>query len=550
MGARILFSRTTSERTRELASGLVGSEYCFPAKLAHGHVAELLERPAVDWLFLPHIISEVVPPEHTRAFLCPVVCAIPAMTRSALKVAGKEGAERILSPLVDLRWDEKRQVKELARALGEPLGVSSGKIRKAWKSALAAQRAYEGLCRKEGTAMLARARREGRPILLALGRPYNLHDSGANLDLPLKMAEKGFFVLPAEMAPTEGIQLEPELRNIYWINGQRLLQALLWAREQEDVYPVWFTNFKCGPDSFLLTYAERIMGEKPLLILELDEHGGDAGYMTRIEAFLDVVEARKGPFPMPRAIPNRTDTPEAFRDRTLWVPPLHPIAAPLAAAALRGEGLDARSLPLEDEESMAIGRQVTRGGECIPMTLTMGRLLQTLRARGGDGSRDAFFMPAAHGPCRFGQYNLLERLILEKEGFGELAIMAPDNDNAYQGLGEKVRRQIWNGSLVGDLLFKLGCRYRPYEDRPGEIQSLLVRAQQIMEEAFEARSSLKPAFRRAVEPFRKLPQPPSNKPLVGVVGEIFVRCNFYSNQYVVDAIESYGGEAWLAPFHE
>ncbi len=550
LGCRVLFSRGTDDRTREAAANLVGSEYCFPAKLAHGHVADLLDRQAAKWIFLPHFVSEEVPPEHTRAFLCPVVCAMPGMVRSALRVAGRKGDERILSPLVDLRWDEKRQVKELAKALATPLGVSPRRIRAAWRAALAAQRSYETLCQEEGARVLAEARSEGRPVILALGRSYNLHDSGANLDLPLKVAEKGYPILPAEMAPIANLTLGPELKNIYWVNGQRLLRALLWAREEPDVYPIWFTNFKCGPDSFLLTYAERIMGEKPFLILELDEHGADAGYMTRIEAFLDVVEARKGPFPLPQVIPNRTHPPEAFRDRVLWVPPLHPVAAPMAAAALRGEGLDARSLPLEDEASMALGRQVTRGGECIPMTLTIGRLLQTLRARGGNGSREAFFMPAAHGPCRFGQYNLLERLILEKEGFGELAIMSPDNDNAYQGLGEKVRRQIWKGSLVGDLLFKLKCRYRPYEARAGQTEELLVEAQEIMEEAFEKQAPLKPAFRRAVAPFRKLPRPPSTKPLVGVVGEIFVRCNFYSNQYVVDAIESYGGEAWLAPFHE
>jgi len=550
LGCRVHYSRPTDAGTRERAGALVGSEYCFPAKLAHGHVDELLERPGLDWVFLPHTVSDEVPEGYSHAFFCPVVCALPAMARSALNVAGKTGAERILRPLVDLRWDEKRQVQELRKALGETLDVSRRRVRDAWRAGLAAQLEYEERCREEGAAVLAQARTEGRSLILAIGRAYNLHDSGANLDLPLKIAEKGYPVLPAEMAPIGDFELGPEFRNVYWVNGQRLLRALLWARDQDDVHPVWFTNFKCGPDSFLLSYAQQVMGEKPFLILELDEHGGDAGYLTRIEAFLDVVEAKKGPFPTPAPLPHRTDPPEIFRDRTIWIPPLHPVAAPLAAAAIRGEGFDARSLPLEDDESLAIGRQVTRGGECIPMTLTIGRLLQTLREKGGDGSTDAFFMPAAHGPCRFGQYNLLERIILEKEGFGKLAIMAPDNDNAYQGLGEQLRRRIWLGTLIGDLLFKLKCRYRPYASDPGEIDRLMNEGIRIMEEAFEAQASLKPAFQRALAPFRALPRPPSTKPIVGVVGEIFVRCNFYSNQYVVDAVEAYGGEAWLAPFHE
>jgi len=159
-------------------------------------------------------------------------------------------------------------------------------------------------------------------------------------------------------------------------------------------------------------------------------------------------------------------------------------------------------------------------------------------------------MPAAHGPCRMGQYNLLERMILEREGFGKLAIMSPDSDNAYQGLAESLRQKVWAGMLVGDLLYKVGCRYRPYAEDPKQIDRLVEDAAHLMEGAFESGASLKPAFRQALAPFRTLPPPLSSKPLVGVVGEIFVRCNYFSNQEVVGAIESQGGEAWLAPFHE
>ncbi len=550
LGCGVRFSRPTDEATREAAGVLVGSEYCFPAKLAHGHVARLLENPEVDWVFMPHPVSEVVPQEHANAFFCPVVCALPAMARAALNVAGHSGAGRVLSPLVDLRWKEKRQVEELASHLAEPLGVSTREIRRAWRAALAAQRRFETLCRQSGARILDDLEKEGRTVILALGRAYNLYDGGANLELPLKMAEKDYHIVPGDLAPIDDVRLGPEFRNTYWVNGQRLLRALLWARDRDNVFPVWFTNFKCGPDSFLLTYAERLMGEKPFLILELDEHGGDAGYLTRIEAFLDVVRSRKGPFSQLPPLPERTDPPEAFRDRTIWVPQLHPVLAPLAAASMRGSGLNARALPLEDDESLAAGRQVTRGNECIPMTVTMGRLLQTLREKGEDGSTDALFMPSAHGPCRFGQYNLLERIILEKEGFGELAIMAPDNDNAYQGLGEKLRRQLWVAMVMGDILFKLGCRFRPYARDPDMIDELLADGLRVMEEYGENGKPLEEAFQRAVAPFRDLPGPPSTKPVVGVVGEIFVRCNLFSNQNVVKAIEEAGGEAWLAPFHE
>jgi len=535
-----------------MAGALVGSEYCFPAKLAHGHVGQLVEDPEIEFVFMPHTVSEPVPEDHSNAFFCPVVCALPAMARSALRVAGREGAEKVLSPRIDLRWSLKRQAKELGESLAKPLHVSPRTIRKAWEAAVTAQQEFELSCAQEAEAVAAGLRGEDHPSILVLGRAYNLFDGNANLELPLKVAEKGFQIIPADFAPIQDVELGPELSNIYWTYGQKLLKALFWAREQPNVFPIWLSNFKCGPDSFLLTYAERLLGDKPMLILELDEHGGDAGYLTRIEAFLDVVKSRAGK-PSPKTfpvLPNRTDSLDTFPNRTIWVPQLHSIAAPLAAAAMRGEGFDAKPLPLEDDESLAIGRQVTRGGECIPMTVTIGRLLQTLREKGGDGSTDALFMPSACGPCRFGQYNLLERVILDEEGFGEMAIMAPNNDNAYQGLDEGLRRKIWTGTLIGDLIFKIGCRFRPYADDPSAIDALVDDAAGIMEAAFETGAPLKPAFDRALAPFHALPKPPSNKPLVGVVGEIFVRCNEFSNQRVVDAIEAQGGEAWLAPFHE
>jgi predicted nucleotide-binding protein (sugar kinase/HSP70/actin superfamily) len=551
LGCQIRLSRPTNDRTRELSGALVGAEYCFPAKLAHGHVAELAGEDGVEFIFMPHIVSEPVPEGYSNAFFCPVICALPAMGRAALRVAGRPGAEKILAPPVDFRWDVKRQVKELTQSLGKPLGVSGRSIRKAWEGALTAQSSFVAACEREGEALTAAFEAGEKPCIVFLGRAYNLFDGNANLELPLKVAEKGFDVFPTDFVPIHEVELGPELKNIYWTYGQRLLKALEWVRDKENIFPIWLTNFKCGPDSFLLTYAEKILGEKPFLILELDEHGGDAGYLTRVEAFLDVIQNRKEKaVPRPPALPNRDDPEDVFKDRTIWVPPLHTIAAQLAAAAMRGHGYDGRALPLEDDESMALGRQVTRGGECIPMTVTIGRLLQTLRAKGGDGSTDAFFMPSACGPCRFGQYNLLERIILEEEGFGDVAIMAPNNDNAYQGLEESLRRQIYTGTLIGDLIFKVGCRFRPYHDDPSAINEMVDNATKIMERAFESGSDLKPAFREGLAPFREIPKPLSTKPLVGIVGEIFVRCNDFSNQRVVDVIEANGGEAWLAPFHE
>ena len=74
---------------------------------------------------------------------------------------------------------------------------------------------------------------------------------------------------------------------MYWYHGQRILKAAELVRQRDDLEAVYVTNFGCGPDSFLLSYFARAMGERPYLEVEVDEHSSDAGVITRCEAFLD-----------------------------------------------------------------------------------------------------------------------------------------------------------------------------------------------------------------------------------------------------------------------
>ena len=550
LGVRVLMSSPTERELIDKSQSLIGAEYCLPEMIQHGHIAALLEKDNVDWVFVPHLVSAAVPEEHSNAFFCPLVSAGASPVKASLAVQGNTRIDRLLGPIVDFRWNAKRQVAELMQALGEPLGVTKGQMQTAWREALAAQREFEDSCRTEGVRILDEMRERGQPIVMIAGRPYNLYDGGANLELPLKIADYGYSVLPMDFVPFDEVELGPEFYNLYWTYGQKLMKALLWAREQPDVYPVWFTNFKCGPDSFLLTYGEHVLGEKPALVLELDSHGGDAGYLTRVEAFLDVIAKGRPVEPNPPTLPYREDPPEEIRRRHVWVTHMNPFSTPFAAATLRAEGYDASPLPEEDEETLTVGRSVTRGGECLPMVVTVGRTLQTLREIDSDGSDQALFIPSACGPCRFGQYRVADQLILTKAGYEGLAFLSPNNDNAYQGLGEKLRLKIFGCIVAGDILFKIGTRYRPYETEPGRIDEMLEAAKVEMLTAVDAGAPLVESLDQVLGPFRALEKPQSTKPLVGVVGEIFVRCNQFANDYVVRAIERYGGEAWMAPFHE
>jgi len=229
---------------------------------------------------------------------------------------------------------------------------------------------------------------------------------------------------------------------------------------------------------------------------------------------------------------------------------LHPFTTEFAAAAMRGNGYDARALPLETEQTFELGRSVTRGSECLPTALTIGSLLAAMRSA-PPGQKHAYFMATAQGPCRFGQYITLHRQILDREGFPDVPILAPSSFMGYTGIDESVRRTLFKAILIGDILMKAGCKIRPYELEAGETNYRLQQEKARLAAVIERNGDLAKAVAAAVKHISSVPvaKGPA-KPLVGIVGEIYVRNNIFANEHVVRSVEKLGAEAWMSPLAE
>jgi predicted nucleotide-binding protein (sugar kinase/HSP70/actin superfamily) len=129
-------------------------------------------------------------------------------------------------------------------------------------------------------------------------------------------------------------------------------------------------------------------------------------------------------------------------------------------------------------------------------------------------------------------------------------IVSWTSSNNYDGLPMAARRCMWTALVLGDILFKLRCRVLPYEETPGQTEALFEHWIQRLAAAIEAGEKLEPVVKAAHDAFAAVPRRPGRKPLVGIVGEIYVRANRFTNQDVVRSIEAAGGEAWLAPISE
>jgi predicted CoA-substrate-specific enzyme activase len=524
----------------------VTAEFCAPIVMAHGHLANLA-RKKPDFVLVPQMIRERRPDNVTDSHFCPYVQSHAAVIRSLPGLGLDE--ERLLTPLIMLNRGEKWLADSLFESVGSRLGASRREVREATAAALGADAKFREDLRRRGTEELARLEVEKRLGVVLIGRPYNALDPGLNLELPKKIAEKGLTVFPLDALPVGPEDLSEDWRNMYWAYGQRMLAAAEYVTGRPDLFAIIFTSFSCGPDSYLISYVKEIMGRsaKPFLVLQLDGHGADAGYLTRVEAALESFRAWT---PRAPATPIRRSPAALTRDRKVFIPPMDPIGARLFAANFRGFGFESEVL-VENAETLALGLKNTLGGECVPCPTTAGAFLSALSREGIPAERAAFFMPTACGPCRFGQYATLDRLILERQGQGEVLILSPSAVNAYQGLPADLRRQIWDCILLADILHKVEMATRPFEAEPGAVDHEVDRAVSELERELERGGRDLPAVLRRVLPriaARRGSLP--DRPRIGVVGEIYVRSDPFINGALVRELERLGGQAHLSSLAE
>ena len=237
-------------------------------------------------------------------------------------------------------------------------------------------------------------------------------------------------------------------------------------------------------------------------------------------------------------------------------------AARLTAAAFRSVGVQATVTPDSAAETLELGGLYSSGEECLPHKITIGDFLRVCRSPGFDARRTAFFMPAANGPCRFGQYSDYLRRTLDELGHGDALVVSPTTADGYDGVGEhasELKRTVWLAIVVGDIFTKLLLKTRPYETTAGDADTAfdasLTDAERVLADGglkIKGRlAGLVGAVTRGRDRFRAIPaRYERGRPLIGLVGEIFCRMNTFSNEDTARRIERLGGECWLSDICE
>lgn len=287
LGREVVVDDPSDRGTLETGDHLSVDECCLASKLFLGHVAAL--RGRVDAVFIPSLMGY----GRFETF-CTKFQALPDLAASAFAVAGE--SPRILT----LRIDEPRGTSEGDAFLGlaAELGASHRDAKRAYRAAVAAQRAYDGKMAAEQDRLVRDLRRldaTDRPLtILIAAHPYVAHDPFVGGVVEDALREQGAVVLFAdETDRARSLKKSYEFsHSIPWIVNRELIGSILLLHDRVDGI-VLMSAYPCGPDSMADDAIERCIKGKPILTLTVDAQGGTAGVETRVESFVDILSYQK-----------------------------------------------------------------------------------------------------------------------------------------------------------------------------------------------------------------------------------------------------------------
>lgn len=271
LGAELIVSSDTNRDTLNNGVKYCVDEACLPVKIFHGHVAEIKDH--CDLILIPRIMQL-----REREFICPKFCGLPEMVINSIPNMPKA----TMAPIYAM---SKERLFKWAKVVGRDVDNNSSRVNKAFEAAVDCQLRYKTGINDESCSM---------KVALA-GHPYNIHDNYINMNIVKKLKKLGVGVVTEEIIDEAAKEkaISKLYKKPFWSFARDNYSFTSIAAENKLVNGIiYISSFACGIDSVVIELIKHNIEDFPLLILKVDEHTGEAGLDTRIEAFVDMLERR------------------------------------------------------------------------------------------------------------------------------------------------------------------------------------------------------------------------------------------------------------------
>jgi len=290
LGVQVVVSPPTNKRMLDLGAKYVVDEVCLPVKVYFGHVNYLKDK--VDYLFVPRIVSV-----ENKEYTCPKFMGIPDM------LVNIDNLPKLIGPTVDLTKKDNKLWKVILE-VGSIFSNSPFLISKAWFNAGKRLKKYNQEWLNQTfpeELMVSKIDKEEQGVLniAVIGHEYILYDRFLSMNLLEKLAKLNLSVFTTEMVNQKTINKEVSIipKKIFWNFAKSALGSVFYYNKQKEISGfINISSFGCGPDSIsnsmTVHHLKNTKMSKPILNLTIDEHTGEAGINTRIEAFYDLLKRK------------------------------------------------------------------------------------------------------------------------------------------------------------------------------------------------------------------------------------------------------------------
>ncbi|MCR5583562.1 MAG: 2-hydroxyacyl-CoA dehydratase [Eggerthellaceae bacterium] len=568
LGYRVELSSASTKETFEAGIESMPSENaCYPAKLSHGHIMELLERD-VDFIWMPCIRWERQEDEGANNhFNCPIVMSYS----EALKLNIDElrtSRTDFLNPFIP--YDDKEALKKRlyehlsknrkreleARGIANVAVPTRKEIDEAVDRAWQVDLDFKSTMRAKGEETLRwLEEHHGHGIVLA-GRPYHI-DPEINHALPELITGFGMAVLTEDSVAHLG-NLERNLR-VYdqWMYHTRLYAAANFVKTREDLDLVQLNSFGCGLDAVTTDEVHEILqkSNKLYTCLKIDEVSNLGAARIRIRSLIAAIRDREKNGITADARPSSIDKPVFSKDMrqayTILCPQMSPIHFTILEAAVNACGLRLVVLGNDNRSAINAGLKYVNNDACYPSLIVVGQIMDALSSGKYDPERTAVVISQTGGGCRASNYIAFIRRALKKAGLEHMPVLSAnfvglEKQPGFTLTPDLVSRAVM-AAVFGDVLMRCLYRMRPYEAEKGAANALHRKWEKNCIDFVSGKrvtiSGYNRICRQIIREFDSLPIMDEKKPRVGIVGEILVKYSPTANNHLVELLEAEGAEA-------
>lgn len=552
LGFRVELSHRSSAEIYEKGIETIPSEsVCYPAKIAHGHIMDLVERN-IEFIFYPCIAHEQKEDDGAdNHFNCPIVQSYPEVIKNNIDDLREKD---ILYMKPFLPYDNKnRMIKRLWEEL-EVLGIDKREIKKSVNKAYIEQEAFKEDIEKAGEKTLKYIRDNDIKGIVLAGRPYHV-DPEINHGIPEMINSLGLAVLTEDSISHLG-KVDRPLRVVdQWAYHTRLYAAASFVAQEKDLELVQLNSFGCGLDAVTTDQVEEILKgySKVYTTIKIDEGNNLGAARIRLRSLKATMEEREKNGIGPKKIDNsyrKIEFTKEMRDKhTILAPEMSFIHFELLQEALNYSGYNVVVLPSEDKEAVEVGLRYVNNDACYPAILVTGQLIEALQSGKYDIDNTSVFITQTGGGCRATNYIGFIRKALRDAGFEHIPVISINASGIEKNSGFEVDGKLLNRAMMamtyGDLFMNVLYRVRPYEKIPGSANALHRKWVDKCIESLEKAEwrTFKNNMNSIVREFDELEISDERKPRVGLVGEILVKFHPTANNNVVDIVEAEGAEA-------